>query len=428
MRFRRRAYERSWRAFTIVISASEVTHTPSFVPSRHAAVVDEVAARVTQAHAVSTPLRIVGSGTWTDVGRPIHAELELSCAELTGVIEYVPGDLVITVGAGATLDDLAEITAEHGQWFALDPIGDPRGTIGATVATASSGPLALASGTIRDLVLGLGIISGTGTQLHVGGRVVKNVAGFDLVRLATGAFGTLGVITDVSLRLHARPAADATFSIAHSDADALIGIIAKLGHDALALHALELLSPLLAQDIGAGDGSSWVLLARATGNAATVASQRATLASRATVHEVDPTLWRALRMSDGAGATVRLSAPPAHLARTITQAEHATSGAGLSDTRLQATPHRGIVRVVMPASSAPYESALAALGEDHDARVAVVVQSLRAHAHRVLGERLPTTAWNALPAAARDPVSQRIRDAFDPHRIMNRGIFGEEGS
>ncbi len=396
------------------------------VIDRHAELVADLAARVAQAHASSTPLRIVGTGTWSDVGRPVHADLELSCAELTGVVEYVPGDLVITVRAGTSLASLAEITAEHGQWFALDPIGDPRGTIGATVATSSSGPLALGSGTIRDLVLGLGVISGTGTQLRVGGRVVKNVAGFDLVRLATGAFGTLGVITDVSLRLHARPAADATFAITHSDADALIGLIAKLGHNALAMHALELLSPLRAQDIGAGDGSSWVLLARATGNAATVASQRATLAGRATVHEVDPVLWGALRMSDGAGATVRLSAPPAHLARTITQAEHATSGAGLAETRLQATPHRGIVRLVMPAFSAPYESVLAELGQDHDARVAVVVQSLQAHAHRVLGERLPAHAWNALPAAARDPVSKRIRDAFDPHRIMNRGIFGAE--
>lgn len=408
-------------------STSDITRASHVVRDRSTEVVAELAARVAEAHASRTPLRIVGNATWLDAGRPVHAETTLSCANLTGVVEYVPGDLVITVRAGTSLENLAEITGEHGQWFALDPIGDPRGTIGATVATASTGPLALGSGTIRDLVLGLGVISGTGTPLRVGGRVVKNVAGFDLVRLATGAFGTLGAITDVSLRLHARPAADATFSIAHSDADALIAIVAKLGHDALAMHALELLSPLLAHDIGAGDGASWVLLARATGNAATVATQRATLSSRATVHEVDPALWHALRTSDGGGATVRLSAPPAHLARTITQAEHATSGAGLSDTRLQATPHRGIVRLAMPASSEPYESVLAVLGQDHDARVAVVVQSLQAHAHRVLGERLPALAWNALPPAGRDPVSLRIRNAFDPHRIMNRGIFGEQG-
>ncbi len=408
-------------------SANSVVTVPNSVRDGGTELVADMAARIASAHASNTPLHILGRGTWHHVGRPVHSDADLSCVQLTGVLEYVPGDLVITVRSGTSLADLAEITAEHGQWFALDPIGDSRGTIGATVATASSGPLALGSGTIRDLVLGLGIISGTGKQLRVGGRVVKNVAGFDLVRLATGAFGTLGFITDVSLRLHARPAADVTFSISHSDADALIGIISKLGHDALALHALELLSPLLAQDIGAGDGSGWVLLARATGNAATVASQHASLASRATVHEADPSLWNALRASDGEGATVRLSAPPAHLARTITQAEHATSGAGLSETRLQATPHRGIVRLVMPASSSPYESVLEVLGHDHDARVAVVVQSLQAHAHRVLGERLPAPAWSTLPSAACDPVSKRIRAAFDPHRIMNRGIFGEQG-
>ncbi len=403
-------------------ASAGVTTAPAVDASEHLV---ELAARIAAAHAARTPLRVLGNGRWRDAGRPVQAVDEVSCATLTGVVEYVPGDLVITVRAGTTLASLSEITAEHGQWFALDPTGHAAGTIGATIATATSGPLCLGSGTVRDLVLGLGLISGTGTPLRVGGRVVKNVAGFDLVRLATGAWGTLGLITDVSLRLHARPAVDATFRIVHHDAAALLGIVAKLGHDALAMHALELLNPPLAHDVGVGDGTEWALLARATGNAAAVVALRGALATRTPVCEVDPLVWQALRTSDGDRATLRLSAPPADLARTITQAEHATSAAGLAETHLRATPHRGIVRLALPTSSVPYESGLSALGEDHEARVAVVVQSLCAHAHQVLGERLPAKAWSAIPPTTRDPISRRIRDAFDPHRILNRGIFGE---
>src|SRR5205823_7546559 len=89
--------------------------------------------------------------------------------------------------------------------LALDPLGAPDGSLGATVASASAGPLAHAFGTPRDNVLGLTFIDGTGAVVRAGGRVVKNVAGFDLVRLLTGSWGTLGVITELTLRLRARP-------------------------------------------------------------------------------------------------------------------------------------------------------------------------------------------------------------------------------
>ncbi|WP_053334292.1 FAD-binding oxidoreductase [Gemmatimonas phototrophica] len=154
------------------------------------------------------PLRIEGSGTWLEGGGPWAPAQPLPTRHLRGVVEYEPGDLVITVGAGTTLEELSAITGEHAQMLALAPYGDTTATVGAAVATASYGPLTYGDYTMRDLVLGLQVITGAGDITRVGGRVVKNVAGFDLVRLHTGAYGTLGVITEVSLRLHASPALD----------------------------------------------------------------------------------------------------------------------------------------------------------------------------------------------------------------------------
>ncbi|MEN9508287.1 MAG: glycolate oxidase subunit GlcE [Gemmatimonadota bacterium] len=170
--------------------------------------VGEVADAIRTAAEHQTPLRFRGTGTWMHGGGPFAEATVLDLSGLSHVIEYIPGDLVITVGAGMPLSTLRAITAEHGQMFALDPYGDATGSIGACVATASAAPLAPSDLQMRDLVLGIEAVLGTGEITRAGGRVVKNVAGFDLVRLHTGAWGTLGALTTVSLRLHARPAID----------------------------------------------------------------------------------------------------------------------------------------------------------------------------------------------------------------------------
>jgi glycolate oxidase FAD binding subunit len=171
-----------------------------------------IAAQVKQANDERRPLRIAGAGTWKSVA-PADASNELSIRDLAEVIEYVPGDLTITVGAGMSLAMIEALTARHGQWLTLDPFGSPDGTIGATIATASSGPLATGFGAPRDLVLGVEAVMGMGSIVRAGGRVVKNVAGFDLTRLLTGSRGTIGAITEVSLRLRARPPIDESVAI-----------------------------------------------------------------------------------------------------------------------------------------------------------------------------------------------------------------------
>ena len=158
-------------------------------------------------------LRIRGAGTWLDAGHPVRASHELRLDAFAGVRAYVPADLTISVGAATTLAELDAVTAAHRQWCPLLPWGDDRATIGAVIATATPGPAADFLGRPRDQALGLECVDGLGRVVRAGGRVVKNVAGFDLTRLMTGSWGTLGVITEVHLRLRARPILDETWLV-----------------------------------------------------------------------------------------------------------------------------------------------------------------------------------------------------------------------
>src|ERR671932_594232 len=207
----------------------------------------EVQERVRDAAEHGTPLRVAGRGTWLDAGRPVRADHLLSLESLSGVVEYTPGDLTLTARAGTPLEEIARVTGAEGQWLALDPFGATSGTLGATVATASSGPLAHAFGTPRDCVLGLETVTGAGAVVRTGGRVVKNVAGFDLTRLFTGSWGTLAVITEVTVRLRALPEVDESYILPVEDAaPALDALVGRLRAAAIAPLALELVNAALA--------------------------------------------------------------------------------------------------------------------------------------------------------------------------------------
>lgn len=170
-----------------------------------------VAALVREAAREGRRLRIRGAGRWYDVGAPVDATDELTTTAMAGITAYNPSDLTLSCGAGTTLAELEAATRAHDQWCPLLPWGDDLGTVGATAATATAGPFAERLGVPSTLVLGLECVDGTGRVIQAGGRVVKNVAGFDLTRLMIGAWGTLGVITQLHLRLRARPAVDRTF-------------------------------------------------------------------------------------------------------------------------------------------------------------------------------------------------------------------------
>lgn len=174
----------------------------------------EVATIVRDAAAARQGLRLAGTGTWLDAGHPVRAARTVSMRAINGIVSYNPADLTLTCGAGTTIHELDESTRAHGQWCPLAPPGmDLMSTVGATVATAMESPYAATLGRPRSLVLGLECVDGAGRVIAAGGRVVKNVAGFDLTRAMIGAWGTLGAITQVHLRLRARPAVDECWSL-----------------------------------------------------------------------------------------------------------------------------------------------------------------------------------------------------------------------
>jgi glycolate oxidase FAD binding subunit len=166
--------------------------------------------RVRAAVAATQPLFIYGGGTKSFYGETCVGE-RVETTALAGIVAYEPNELVITARAGTPLAEIEHAMAEHGQYLAFEP---PRfaagGTLGGAIATGLSGPRRPYAGAARDFVLGMRIIDGTGEALMFGGRVMKNVAGFDVSRLQTGALGTLGIITEVSLKCLPQPKAEAT--------------------------------------------------------------------------------------------------------------------------------------------------------------------------------------------------------------------------
>jgi glycolate oxidase FAD binding subunit len=167
----------------------------------------EVARWVAEAYATQTPVYPVGGGTSLDFGLPAKAEgWALSLAGLQKVVDYPARDMTITVEAGVTMRQLADLLAEEGQQLPIDVPDPERATIGGVVATNFNGPRRFGMGAIRDYVIGIHAVDGRGRPFKGGGRVVKNVAGYDFCKLLTGSLGTLGVITHMTLRL--RPLAE----------------------------------------------------------------------------------------------------------------------------------------------------------------------------------------------------------------------------
>ncbi|MEO6927686.1 MAG: glycolate oxidase subunit GlcE [Casimicrobiaceae bacterium] len=172
--------------------------------------VDAWAARIRECAATATPIVIGGGGSKRFYGNDVEGEL-LDTREHTGIVEYAPVELVVVARAGTPLADVESALAAERQMLAFEPPHFGSGaTLGGAIATGLSGPRRPYAGAARDLVLGVKVIDGNGTRMAFGGRVMKNVAGFDVSRLMTGAQGTLGVLTEIALKCLPMPATDET--------------------------------------------------------------------------------------------------------------------------------------------------------------------------------------------------------------------------
>ena len=183
---------------------------------------DTLIDRIRAAHAEGTPLVIQGGGSKTFYGNADEGEI-LSARALTGIVDYQPKELVLTARAGTPLAEIETVLAEQNQMLAFEPphFGGPA-TLGGSIAAGLSGPRRPYAGAARDFVLGVRLIDGTGQPLRFGGQVIKNVAGYDVSRLMVGALGTLGLITEVSLKVLPKPAVETTLQFELDEAAAIL--------------------------------------------------------------------------------------------------------------------------------------------------------------------------------------------------------------
>jgi len=333
------------------------------------------------------------------------------------VVSYVPGDLTLTVRGGTTLAEIERITGENDQWLPLDPFGTDDGTIGATIATASAGPLATSFGLPRDLLLGLEFVNGRGETVRAGGKVVKNVAGFDLSRLLTGSWGTFGVITEVTVRLYARPKVDRTFAVSLGRGQkSTTELLRAVATAPLVPLALEVLNGAAAFSLGFGDNPT--LLVRFGGNAPVVDIQLKAFSQLGRTEEVEQSTWAAFRELDGdAASVIRISTLPTRFL--------AAASSILADTEprivISISPSRGVMRLATrgdgdrdPTTVADAGISLDFPGDGQGATTTVIF------------EKLPAEVWSVVsPSIVSDPLSRGIKKAYDPHNVLNPGILGD---
>lgn len=255
-------------------------------------------------------VRIHGASSW--IPRDAPADLAVTLLGLRDIPLLDTADLVARAEAGVPWSALRQRLADRGAWVPVDPPGVDR-TVGSIVATGTAGTLRNGYGNVRDHVLGATVITGDGRRLEVGGRVVKNVAGYDVSKLAVGGYGAFGVITTVTIRLRALPRADCSLGIT-GPRDVLIDAARELLGAGLTPAALELASPSAAEAV------EWKLGVRFLGGDEEVAASRdeaAGIVDRATgaaVAELGPTFWTDLLQGHAREAVaVRVGALPESL-------------------------------------------------------------------------------------------------------------------
>ncbi|MGH9800833.1 MAG: FAD-binding oxidoreductase, partial [Blastocatellia bacterium] len=206
--------------------------------------IEELSEMIALAESERWRLIPAGAGTWLTVGnRPVQFQFVVSTAKMNRVIEYEPADLTATVEAGCSLTEFNQQAARHRQFIPLDPFGSANSTLGGIIASASSGTLRCGYGTPRDWLIGIRVVHPNGGVTKAGGKVVKNVAGYDLCKLYTGSFGSLAVIAEMSFKLRALPPAEKTLVFYAADAESLCWLALRISDSDVQPSAMELISP-----------------------------------------------------------------------------------------------------------------------------------------------------------------------------------------
>lgn len=376
----------------------------------------EVVAIAHAAAETGCSLMPAGCGSWLAAGGwGREARAVVSMSRMDGVAHYEPADMTLTAGAGVRMHALADRLGANGQCFPADGPGCDRGTLGAVVACGVSGPLQGRYGRVRDNVLGLEVVTGDGRLLRIGGRVVKNVAGYDMVRLFTGSRGSLGVITRVSVRLFPLPLADVTLCFrGGSAADAV----------AMARAAATGAFPVAAVEVA---GGGMVLVVRLLGGSEEVEEARARVTqclgtpSGEVLRDGESAALHRQRIGweGGRAVVARLKALPARLGRTMECAERVAAllgnaGSGAWERRVAADALCGLVRVKGDCPPSRVDAVAECLASARDEMEAGGGSLTLSEAPRDLAARV---GWTGA-GGGEGELAERIKALFDPDSVF----------
>ena len=383
---------------------------------------DEVTDAVRWALGAGEAFEVAGAGTKRALGRPVQAPHRLEVSGLSGIVSYEPSELVLTVLAGTPMQEIEAALAERSQCLAFEPpdysalLGSARsaGTIGGVVAAGLSGPRRMKAGGARDHVLGMAAVSGRGEAFVAGGKVVKNVTGYDLPKLMTGSYGTLAVLTEITLKV--LPAAEDVQTVIVRGLDARAAVRVMI--DVLQL-PLEVSG---ACHFPREQGEESTTAFRLEGFTPSVVFRLVELSRRLGTHgpvsalerDESAEFWRRVRdvqrfeaRSDGAGAVPmvwRLSVPPAASADVLERIGHA-----ISDARAFFDWGGGLLWVQAAAAAA------------RDIRGALGDTGGHATLIRAPAEVRSNTEVFHPQAAPLAALSQRVKAQFDPTGLLNPG-------
>ncbi|BCG90297.1 2-hydroxy-acid oxidase [Mesorhizobium sp. 113-3-9] len=389
---------------------------------------DEVLSSVTSAVVEESPIEILGHGSKRGIGRPLQTEHTLDLSKLTGVTLYEPADLVLSAKAGTPLAQIEKLLAENGQQLAFEPMdygpllgGKPgKGTIGGVLAANLSGPRRLKAGAARDHILGINVVSGRGEAFKSGGRVVKNVTGYDMSKLMANSWGTLAVFTDVTFKVLPAAETEVTLAVRGLLDDAASSAMAlALGSSAEVSSAAHLPERIASRVAGGALGSEAATLLRVEGFGPSVAYRIAALKAL---------LGRAGPLEEISGEASRL------IWQDVRDIRPFADGSEKPVWRVSMTPSQGHLMVLtlrmQAAVSAFYDwqGGLVWLRmEEGDPEAALLRGLLRKHGggHATLVRAAPAHRA-ALPvfepqAPALAALSQRLKQEFDPRNLLNPG-------
>ena len=391
--------------------------------------IQELCEVVRVAAAEKCSLLPVGAGTWRDVGNRVdNVDVIINTSRLNHIIEHEPADLIASAEAGVTLRELNEALARRGQWLPLDPPDDGRATLGGVVATGLSGAQTIGYGPPRAYVVGMKVVLANSTLIKAGGRVVKNVAGYDLCKLFTGSYGTLGLITELTFKLRPLPQASKTILAWGTPEKLLAGASALVAANLFPV-AVELLSPAFAKAADFSESDDALLLVRFSGLHKAVQHQSSRAIDLIKSHcrsvgpldEDDAKVWRdlaamPLRLADR--CTWRAGVAPASLTRFLSLLEQTHKDSFDAPGIWQASVANGRIRSIDQPSV------------DKD-QLVKSLEHLRAEAQSLGGSliienapletRSRIDAWGDL--GSRETLLRGIKQRLDPENIFSPGRF-----